>query len=198
MIPIPALLPLLKNKYLIAGVVGAAVVAAAVVWHMRKVSNAAEDGYERGLQDERAVWQVRLVEEVTAANKKYAELQEKYRALERKSAEDVAAIAAQHRKEKAHVQKQLDKALADARAGMAFRLRWAATCASTPRDDTSGSSAAAPGADSGGAVGAATCELPDRTREDLIRLASRADQVVVERNLLLEIAKKDREICDGR
>lgn len=195
MIPIPALLPLLKNKYLIAGVVGAAVIVGAWWWHTSKVNGAADDAYVRGLKDERVVWQTRLVEEVTAANAKYVELQEKYRALEKKSVADVAAVAVKLQKEKADVEKQRDKALSDARAGMAFRLRWAASCAPTPSSKAGGSELPRASTGAGGAGGTAVCELPERTREDLIRLASRADALTVERNLLLELAQKDREVC---
>lgn len=195
MIPIPALLPLLKNKYLLAGVVGAAAIIGVWWWHTAKVSSAAEDAYARGMKDERLVWQVRLVEEVTAANAKYAELQEKYRALEKKSVDDIEVITNGVNIELKRLRNERDKALADARDGMDFRLRWAATCAPTPRVDSGRSSTATPGADPGSAGRTAVCELPRETTEDLIRLASEADRVVAERNALLEVARKDREVC---
>ena len=182
------------NKYLWTLLAGAGLVFVVWIWHTGKVISAEEYGYERGLKDERLVWQVRLKEETDAAAAKYRELQERYRALEEKSANDVAAAAAAHRKEIRNVQTKLDKALADARAGMAFRLRWAASCAPTPRDPDRGEAATA-GATAGGAGGTAVCELPAATRDDLIREASRADRVVAERNALLEIALKDREVC---
>jgi hypothetical protein len=190
-IPIPGLL---TNKYIWAAAAGALVVWSLFTYHTIKVHQAESKGYEQGMKDERIVWQVRENHELTAKNALINELQTKYRELEKKSAEDVALAATQHQKEKANVERKLQKALADARAGTAFRLRWAASCAPT-RKDPGGSASAAPGADSAAPVGTATCELPDRTREDLIRLASRADVIALERNVLLEIAKKDREVC---
>lgn len=194
MIPIPALLPLLKNKYLIAGVIAALAVAAAWWWHSSRVQAAWEQGLKVGHESERAVWLVRENKELTEANELIAELSRRYRALEKKSASDVAEVAFEFQTMLKKVRHERDKALADARAGNAFRLRWAASCAPT-RKDSGGDPTASAGSDPSRAVATTTCELPERTREDLIRLAGRADRVVHERNALLEIAKKDREVC---
>lgn len=194
MIPLPALLPLLKNKYLIAGVVGAVVIVGAWWWHTSEVQAAWEDGMREGHSSERAVWLVRENKELTEANELITELNNKYRALEKRHVDGIEVLVSAMNKSLKELQDERDKALTDARAGMDFRLRWAASCAPT-RKDPGGSSAAEASADPGTAVGTAACELPRQATEDLIRLASEADRVVVERNALLEVAKKDREVC---
>lgn len=172
----------------------ALVVAAAFFWHMHAVSQAEAQGREDGRTEERAQWLHREDHELREANQKLVELQEKYRKLEQKSAADVAAAAARHQKEAHELQTRLDKALADARAGMAFRLRWAASCAPT-RKDAGGDPTAEPGSTAAPAGAAAACELPEQARDDLIREAARADRLTIDYNALLEIAKKDREVC---
>lgn len=181
-----------KNLWLIVGVLAAAWLLAA--WHNAKVSGAREEGYGRGLKDERLVWQVRENEELNAKNALITQLQEKYRALEQKSIDDITAASFSFLEDLNHVRKERDKALADARAGTAFRLRWAASCAPT-RKDPVGDPAPSAGPASGGAVATAACELPREVEETLIREAARADRVVAERNALLSIAKSDREVC---
>lgn len=182
------------NRMLV-GAIGAVVLSALMfALYMSGLSRAEEEGYEKGLQEERLRWQQRESLELAELNQKYQELQNRYRALEKKSAEDVAAAAADHRKEIERVEQERDRALADAADGKRFRLRWAASCAPAPKGDRGGGPSEA-GADPGGAGGTATCELPGKTRDDLIRLAGAANEVVKERNALLEIAQKDREVC---
>jgi hypothetical protein len=181
-----------KNLWLIVGVLLAAWALAA--WHNAKVAGAREEGYGRGLKDERLVWQVRENEELNAKNALITQLQEKYRALEKKSADDVVAVTHILAGKLHETETKLEKALVDARAGTAFRLRWAASCAPT-RKDAGGDPTPSSGAATGGAVATAACELPRSTTEDLIRLAGDADRVVAERNALLTIAQKDREVC---
>lgn len=183
MIPLPS-----KNILLMAG--GAVAVLALVLFHNVQVGRAKADGLQEGKRAERLVWTERESQELASANAKILELQAKYRALEKKSASDVAAAAAKHKKDIANVENEKQRALADAES---FRLRWSTTCAPSQTGDRG----AAPdtGSTPGGAVGTATCELPRAVTENLIELASDADKVVVERNALLEIAKKDREVC---
>lgn len=182
------------NKYLWAAAAGALLIWGAFTYHMIKVHGAEVKGYEQGMRDERLVWQVRENHELNAKNALINELQTKYRDLERKHAEGVEVVVNGFNIELKRLRNERDKALAAARDGMDFRLRWAASCAPTRKDPGGGSTSSA-GADPGSAGGAAVCELPRETTENLIRLASEADGVVAERNALLEVAKKDREVC---
>lgn len=187
MIPLP---PLLMNKYLWVAVAAAFSVLAATLFHLHAVSKAEDRGYSRGLKDERLVWQVRENHELNAANALITQLQEKYRALEKKSADDIASASFSFLEDLDNVRKARDQAIAAARTE---RLRWAASC--SPSKGADGGAAAGPSPAASEPVGAGTCELPRETEEALIREAARADRVVAERNALLAIAKSDREVC---
>jgi hypothetical protein len=187
MIPVPALL---MNKYLWAAVGAAVAVLAAVIWHNAKVSAAEDRGYERGLRDERLVWQVRENHELNAANVEITRLQNAYRALEKKSVDDVAAVAFEFQTLLKKVRNEKDAAIASADS---YRLRWTTGC--TASQGSGGNSSPGAGSAPSTTIGTATCELPEQTRKDLIELASDADLAVAERNALLTIAQKDREVC---
>lgn len=169
------------NPWLILGVAAAWLISCAGVGYWQN---------DAGHTAERVTWQERENKELTVKNAKILELTNRVRKLEAKSADDVAAAATQLKKEKDRADKAEKGALAAATAGTAFRLRWTASC-----QGSSGSAGPAPGTDPGGGSGTATCELPAATRDDLIRLAGDADKVVAERNALLVIAQKDREVC---
>jgi HK97 family phage major capsid protein len=177
-----------KNVLLVGA--GALAVLALMVFHNVRIGQAKAEGEQQGKRAERLVWTQRESKELAEANAKITELQEKYRALEKKSAADVAAAAANHKKEITRVETEKHRALADAES---FRLRWTTTCPAGQSGDRG--RAASTGSASGGGVATTTCELPDQVRKDLIELASDADKVVIERNAILEIAKKDREVC---
>ena len=177
---------------LLAWLVGALAVLGAIYGLFRAVDSRA---YMRGVQETTATWQARETAQLQAANAKLLELTAKYRALEKKSAEDVAAATRRYAEDMTRVEDERDKALAAARAGSAFRLRWSPTrTAACPGSDRN--PAAAPGAAAVEPRTEATCELPQATRDDLIRLASDADAMTAERNQAVEIAVKDREICN--
>lgn len=161
------------------------------VRHVGTTEHAA--GKKEGIAEEKGRWLARDNEELVAANQRIHDLEEEKRALERKSVDDVQAAAVkldQTIKEKDDEKK---RALADRAAGTAFGLRWSP---SPPAAQAAGgSTGAAPGADTAGSEPAASCELPGEVTDSLIELASEADKVVAERNTLLEIAQKDREVC---
>jgi hypothetical protein len=164
------------------------------VFYVRHVESSAFDaGKTAGVLEEKGRWQARENEELVAANALIHDLEEKARALERKSVDDVQAAAVKLEQTLKEKDDEKDRALADAHAGRSFGMRWQPTAATSK--DPDGGSGAAPGASAAGAVAAAFCELPEQQRDDLIREAARADKVVAERNALLEIAQKDREVC---
>lgn len=178
------------------GAVVLAVIALIVgaVFYVRHVESVAFDGGKTaGVSEEKGRWQARENDELAAANQRIHDLEEEKRALERKSVDDVHAAAMkldQTIKEKDDEKK---RALADRAAGTAFGLRWAATPAAGQAAD--GGIRPTLGAAAAGSLGAAFCRLPDKVADDLIELASDANKVVAERNTLLEIAQKDREVC---
>lgn len=178
------------NKELLKGALVVLIVSALFVAHRYTVNHAAKKAYHEGSINERATWLARDSKERHERNLKIIELETKYRALEEKSANDVAAASATYQKELARVHAEKSAALADAKR---YRLRWTTSC--TGGQGSGGDSTATPGTTAGGAVGTATCELPEPVRRGLLELAGRANQVVAERNALLEIAKKDREVC---
>lgn len=185
--------PFLLNKNVLIAAAVAAAALGAWVYHTAAVRKAWDEGYGRGLRDERLVWQVRESEELRLKNAAILELQEKYRALEKKSADDVEVVVNAMNMATRDLKDERDQALHDLRTERRNRLRWAAKCPAS--QSSGGGSAPAPSPSASGAAGAATCELPREVEETLIRLASEADRVVVERNALAEIAKKDREVC---
>lgn len=144
---------------------------------------------------ERAKWQSREVVQLAAYNKRILELEEEKRALERKSAEDVARAD----RELAKLTKERNDAIARAKAdrdsGAAFGLRWRPTGQSAAGSNPGGGLRPEAGAAAGQRGGEAFCQLPRQVTDDLIALAGEADKVVDERNTLLEIALKDREVC---
>ena len=179
-----ALNPLLRYSLV------ALAVAALFFAHRVIVKHEAAKAFQEGTIQERVEWLARESKELVEKNQQILDLQNRYRALERKNADDVAAAAAVFNKEIQRVQTQRDAAIRDRNA---FRLRWTTSCA--PRQADGGNPAPATGAPTAASGGTATCELPEQARADLIREAARANQVVAERNALLEIAKKDREVC---
>lgn len=180
-----------RYAFLTKYVAVAAACLAVFIWYRHQVNNAYDDGVEEGGIRERAQWLARESSELAEKNAKLQFLEDAYRALERKSADDVAAAAAKAKKETDHAKRQEAAALADRDR---FRLRWSTQC--TPTGEAGDRSAAtAPGTTATGAQGTAACELPAATRDDLIRLAVDADTVAIERNELSEIAQKDREVC---
>lgn len=176
---------------LLAYFAGALAILGALYGLFRSIDSRA---YMRGVSETTASWQARETQQVASANAKLLELTDKYRKLEKKSAEDVNAATARYAHDMTEVENERDKALAASRAGTAFRLRWKSTC--TPAGAGSGGSGpAAPGALAAKPEPAATCELPQATRDDLIRLAGDADAITAERNQAVQIAVSDREIC---
>lgn len=169
--------------------IGAACLAA-FLWYRHQVNSAYADGVTEGHVQERAEWLSRESKELLQANTKLHELEERYRALEAKSVQDVAAASAKAQTEIDHAKAQAAAAVADRNR---YRLRWSTEC--VPSEGSDRSVAAAPGAAPSGARQTATCELPESVRRDLIGLALEANTVVAERNWLLEIAQKDREVC---
>lgn len=103
---------------------------------------------------------------------------------ERAHADDIAAIDRKYAKEEAHAEEVADKLRDDVRTG-ALRLRDKFSCpAPGPGIGT------APGT-GGGTEGSV---LSGEDQEFLVRIGLEADAAVRERNELLEIAKKDREM----
>ena len=179
-----------KNLWLIAGAVAAAWVVA--IWHNAKVSAAEEEGYARGMKDERLVWQVRENIELNAKNELITKLQEEYRALEQKSAKDVAAVAEELQKGIKHAQADRDRFVADVRAGrVRLRIPGAAPCSQSPSGDPTPS----PGAGPAGSDAPAGSELPPKIAEDLFTLMAEADEVVLQLQAAQELIRKDREVC---
>lgn len=177
---------------LLAYLAGALAVLGALYGLFRSIDSRA---YMRGVSETTATWRARETQQVQAANAKLLELEGKYRALEAKSAADVAAATRRYAEDMTRVENERDKALASAAAGRAYGLRWKATCTPAAGAPGGGSAAAAPGAAAAEPREEASCELPQATRDDLIRLASDADAMTAERNQAVEIAAKDREIC---
>lgn len=165
-------------------------VASLFLIHIVRVHNAEKEGFRNGQIEEKATWLAREHAELTKNNLKLLELEEKYRALERKSADDVAAASAKAQKEIDRVNAEKATAIASAER---YRLRWTTGCSAG--QGSGGDSAAAPGSTASPAPGTAACELPEPVRQGLIELAVDANRVVAERNWLLEIAQKDREVC---
>ncbi len=162
------------------------------LWYRHQVNTAYANGMEEGGIRERAEWIARESKELVEQNAKIHALEEAYRALERKSAQDVADATTKAKKEINHAKAKTAAALADRDR---FRLRWSTQCTAATGEGDGRNRPAAPGTPAGGALGTTACELPREVRDDLIRLAGDADQVVLERNALLEIVKKDREVC---
>jgi hypothetical protein len=170
-----------------------ALIAGAVFYVRHVESTAFEAGKTAGVSEEKGRWQTRENEELTAANERIHDLEEEKRALERKSVDDVQAAAIKLDQATKEKDDEKERALAAAHAGRAFGMRWQPTA--SPSKEAAGSAGAAPGTAAAGTVAATYCELPEQQRDDLIREAARADKVVLERNALLEIAQKDREVC---
>jgi len=111
--------------------------------------------------------------------------EETVRTLERQSAADIVAIEEKHRQELANVTRRKDRVIADLRAGN-LRLRQLDT-------RSGGGPQARPGA--AGVDGGEKAGLPRQDIEFLVSLASEADAVVMDRQALQAIVRKDREIC---
>lgn len=152
--------------YLIAVIV----VVALATWGLTTLYGA---GVESGTTAEKQRWQARENAALAEATRKIKELQESYRALEKRRAEDVAAAAAQYEKDKANEVAKRDRVIADLRGGN-LRLRVPVAACSQ------GGGSAVPGAPAGagGRDGGASAELSGPASEFLVGLASEADAVV--------------------
>lgn len=162
------------NRDLLIAIIGVLVVAAAIAAFQWWLSGVKQKAYDDGVVAERNEWITKQIE-----------WQAEKSALEAKNAEDVANADARRLKEVNDVRKERDAAIADRNR---FRLRWLAKPAAP-------SPSPAPGADTSGAGQPQVCELPEQTRDDLIREAARANRLTADYNTLLEIARKDREVC---
>lgn len=143
-------------------------------------------GHERGVKEERLVWQTRESKELADANTKILALEEKARADERAHAMKLAKIAAEHQQEIADAQVQKDRDVADARAGRII-LRIPAPCKDSSGGVTPGASAT-PGVGDGGAA----AELPHETTADLLALADDADAVTRQLTACQAVIRADR------
>lgn len=108
--------------------------------------------------------------------------------MEAKSRKDVEAAETKARKDSDENKLKVDRAVAD--AGEHELRNVAAICAASNRSAaTKAGTAARKAAEAEGA------KLRRAYAEPFIRLAGEADEVVIERNEAVDIAKKDREIC---
>lgn len=142
-----------------------------------------ESGYNAATVE----WQARENKRAAEAAKKTAELQDKYRAAERKGAEEIAKAGEAANKEKDRVQAKHDRFIDDVVAG---RIRVFVNPVST---GGGGSAATTASASVSGQAGAGACELPRTTVADLGNLARDADQVAVSLNECRAILRAERQ-----
>lgn len=126
---------------------------------------------DAGHTDERVSWQAKDNAELKAANATIQLLNDEARAQEHKHAADMAAIGAQHAKERNDSEARHRRDVADARDG-ALKLRVAGACKADP-GGAGAASTAAPGRDD-----STTAELPGAVAADLLDLANDADDTV--------------------
>lgn len=125
-----------------------------------------------GEKAERATWLARENAQLTKANAKIKQLEEKYRQREQDAADALAVISTQYQKDLNHVKTEKDRVIAALRGG-AFRLR-IPVAASLSAYGGSAAEAAAPAC---GRDGGARAELSIEASEFLVGLASEADEV---------------------
>lgn len=146
-------------------------------------------GRADGGADTNAAWQSRENTTLQKANARIVELEEDARRREATHAQDMAAAAAQYQKEKAHVEADRDRTIADLRSGaLRLRIPIAAACAGTV-----GGTAAAPGAGAGRSDDPTTAELSAAAAEFLVGLAAEADAVVNQLTACQAVVIADRK-----
>lgn len=149
--------------------------------------------FDQGKVAERSAWQSRASDELSIANAKILELEEKYRQQEQDAADAIAIISSQYQRELQHVQAEKARILAGLRDG-SIRLRIPDAAA----ESTAGSAPAQTGTSACGCDGSARAELPLAAGEFLVGLASEADEVARQLGKCQAIIKSDRGISSGR
>ena len=141
---------------------------------------------QAGYDEATAIWEARENERAAKAAKKTIELNNKYRAAERKGADDVAQAAANAAKESGNVKAKHDRFIDDVMAG---RIRVFVNPAGA---GSGGGAVSTAGASVSGQAGAGACELPRTTVADLGNLARDSNQVAIDLNECRAILRSER------
>lgn len=141
--------------------------------------------YQSGARAERVIWQAKENKDLAEAGRKYAELQTKYRKMERQSALDQAAIAENYRKEVKENDRKKNAVIADLR-------RRSIVLRDPGGTQSCRSGAAETGAAAPGSNGKAGGELSGELAEFLVSEASRADEVVKQLTTCQKVVESDR------
>lgn len=141
-----------------------------------------------GKTSERVVWQDKEIKQLAASAKKIKELQDAARAKEQENAAKIAAIGAEHAKDRKALEARRARDVAAALNG-AFGLRIPGACPVRPNGSpTPEARPAASGGDGG-----ATVELPRQVTADLFTLVNDADETANALRACQRIVIEDRK-----
>lgn len=147
-----------------------------------------DEAYDAGRTEERAEWLKRESEELAAANLEIERLTREARTREQQGAAAIAALAGLHQEEMDHVRATHDAFLDDLASG---RVRFYVPGTQAACSDRGSETPAA----AGRGDGEARAELPPAVAGFLHRLASEADEIVLQLALAQGVIEEDRRIC---
>lgn len=142
-----------------------------------------------GEKAERSTWLARENAQLTKANAKIKQLEEKYRQQEQDAADALAVISSKYQEDLKHVKTEKDRVIAGLRDGT-FRLRIPVAA----RLSAYGGSAAEVAASTCGRDGETRAELSVEASEFLVGLASESDEVTKQLGRCQDVINADRNI----
>lgn len=145
--------------------------------------------FNSGKQTERATWLARENAQLTKANAKIKQLEEKYRQHEQDAADALAVISSKYQEDLKHVKTEKDRVIAGLRDGT-FRLRIPVAA----RLSAYRGSAAEVAAPACGRNGETRAELSVEASEFLVGLASESDEVTKQLGRCQDVINADRNI----
>lgn len=164
-------------------ILGGLIIAAAVIGYNVHVNGL----IDKAVAANDAKWGEREAKARVAYERKYAELNDKYRKEEKDHADAIAKLGAKLARDAAVAEERRKRDLADALAGrLGLRI---------PASACGAANAAAPeaGARAGGSDGPATIELPRQITADLFTLANDADSVADQLRTCQAVIEADRK-----
>lgn len=141
-----------------------------------------------GKTAERVAWLARENAQLTKANAKIKQLEEKYRQQEQDAADALSVISSKYQEDLKHVKTEKDRVIAGLRDGT-FRLRIPVAA----RFGAGRGTAAEATAPACGRDGEARTELPVEASEFLVGLASDADEVTKQLGRCQDVINADRD-----